>query len=64
MPAGIGFSYLENAILGLLKAEIVRNIHFHIEHSLSDLSAMVQGKPLICGLDFQFHPDTTLLSYW
>ena len=32
------FSYLENAILGFLKAAVVRNICFHIiKYSLSDL---------------------------
>ena len=37
---GIRFSYLENAILGLLRTEIVRNICLHIEYNLSDLKAM------------------------
>ena len=36
----------------------MRNTCFHIEYSPSDLSAMAQGKPLSCSLDFQFHPDT------
>ena len=51
----IWFAQLENAILGLLRAEIARNnICFHIEYSLSDLwlSAMAQGKPLSRSLDF------------
>ena len=40
----------------------MRNICFHIEDSLSDLSAMAQGKPftLSCRLDFQF----TLTSHF
>ena len=45
-PIGIRFSYLENAILRLLRAEIVRNTYIclHIEYSLSDPSAMAQGE--------------------
>ena len=62
---------MENAILGLLRAEFMRNFCFHIEYSLSVLSAMAQGKPLSYSLDFhgdfhgdfQFHTDTTLQSY-
>ena len=37
-PVDIRFSYLENALLELLWAEIMRNFCFHIEYSLSDLS--------------------------
>ena len=39
-PVRIRFSYLENAILGLLRAEIVRNICFQIVYSINDLLAM------------------------
>ena len=38
MPVGIRFAHLENAILGLLRAEIMGNIRFHIEYSCSELS--------------------------
>ena len=34
---------------------MVRNICFHIEYSLNDLS---QGKPLSCSLDFQLQALT------
>ena len=38
------FSCLANAILGLLRGEIVRNICFHIEYNISDLSAVWPGE--------------------
>ena len=44
---GARFSYLENAIFGLLEAETVRNICFHVEYCLGDLSAMAQGNPSV-----------------
>ena len=52
-PVGIRFSYIENAIMELLRAEIERNICFHIEYSLEETFS--------CSLDFQFHPDEKLL---
>ena len=37
IPVGIRFSYLENAILGILRAEMAGNILFHIKYNLIDI---------------------------
>ena len=66
-PVSIRFCYLENSISGFLRAEIVRNICFHIYVFTLNIVSVIyrlwhRGKPLSCSLDFQFHPDTTLQS--
>ena len=48
-PIGMRFSYLENAILGLQRAEMVRNTYicFHIEYSLSELWLWLSRNPSV-----------------
>ena len=53
---GIRFSSIENAIMGLVRAEIVRNtcICFHVEYCLNDLSTIAQENPSGAGWIFSF----------